>query len=69
MNEQLTRGQKVSQTAKAKRERHEKEVAEAKRERELLHNTLTAILESDIATPADKVEAARLLMEINKGWY
>ena len=57
----------MSQTAEAKRERHEKEVAEAKRERELLHNTLTAILESDTATPTDKVEAARLLMELDKG--
>ena len=67
MDEVLTRGQKASRTAREKRERHEKEVAEAKRERELLHNTLTAILESDTATPTDKVEAARLLMELDKG--
>lgn len=59
----------MSQTAKAKRERHEKEVAEAKRERELLHSTLTAILENNDSTPAEKLEAARLLMELDKGCF
>ena len=63
----MTKGEKIAQTAKAKRERHEKEIAEAKRERELLHSTLTAILEDAQATPADKAKAVELLMQL-KGW-
>lgn len=66
MDEVLTRGQKASRTAREKRERRERELAQARREDELLRTTLTAILESDTATPTDKVEAARLLMELDK---
>ncbi len=62
--EKLTRGEKVSETARLKRERREQERAEAGRERELLHTALTAVLQDERATPADKVEAARLLMAL-----
>jgi len=65
--DEMTKGEKISRTAREKRERHEKEVAEAKRERELLHSTLTSILEDAQATPADKAKAVELLMQL-KGW-
>lgn len=67
MDDNLTRGEKVSRTAQLKRERREQERAQERRERELLHSTLTAILEDAQATPADKAKAAELLMQL-KGW-
>ena len=63
----MTPQQKAGRTMREKRERRAREFEQSKREQELMRATLTAILEAEDATPADKVRAADLLMQINKG--
>ena len=65
MNEALTPAQKAGRT------NHERAVARCERlkaeqrERELLRSNLTAILESNTATDAERLRAAELLMFLN----
>lgn len=67
MDEQLTRGQKASRTAREKRERRERELAQARREDELLRAALTEILEDLGSSDEEKLKAAELLLKLREG--
>lgn len=66
MNEmELTKGQKISRTAREKRERREREREQALREREIIRHSMLTVLQSYSATPATKTRAATILLTLD----
>lgn len=65
----MTAAEKAAATRREHAERQAKKQAQRARETELIRSTLTAVLESEAATPAEKLESARLLMELRKERY
>ncbi len=63
----LTKGEKISRTAREKRERRERLLAQARRENELLRATLTEILEDLGSSDEERLKAAELLLKLREG--
>lgn len=60
--ERLRRNETRKRHEAAKKERRERETAE----RELIKRNLRLVLESEEATPAERLESSKLLMELNQ---
>ena len=63
----LTKGEKISRTAREKREQRERLLAQARREDELLRATLTEILEDLGSSDEERLKAAELLLKLREG--
>lgn len=63
--EKARRNEHRKQTEAAKRERH----AQKKAEMELIRKNLLQVLESEGATPAERLESSKLLLELDKRYY
>ena len=63
----LTKGEKISRTAREKRERRERLLAQARRENELLRATLTEILEDLGSSDEERLKATELLLKLREG--
>ncbi len=63
----LTKGEKISRTAREKRERRERLLAQARREDELLRTALTEILEDLGSSDEERLKAAELLLKFREG--
>lgn len=59
----MTPHEKAAQTLKQHKAAQRQREAERKAERELIRKNLRQIIDSDSATAAEKLEAARLLLE------
>lgn len=59
----MTPHEKAAQTLKQHKAAQKRKAAEAKAERELIKKSLREVLEREDATAAEKLEAARLLLE------
>lgn len=62
----MTPQEKQRETRRKNREAQEKKRADQRAEQELIRSNLKAILESEDATPAEKLESSKLLLEMNK---
>lgn len=60
--ERLRRNETRKRNEAAKKERRERETAE----RELIKRNLRLVLESEEATPAERLESSKLLLEMDK---
>lgn len=60
--ERLRRNETRKRNEAAKKERRERETAE----RELIRKNLLQVLESEGATPAERLESSKLLLEMGK---
>ncbi len=63
--EKAKRNEHRQQTKAAKRERY----AQKKAEGELIRKNLLQVLESEEATPAERLESSKLLLELDKRYY
>lgn len=65
----MTPQEKSAETRQKHKEAQKKKEAERAAERELIRSNLKAVLESEEATPAERLESSKLLMELNKSLY
>lgn len=65
----MTPTEKQVETRRKNREAQKQKEAERRAERELIRRNLKAVLESEEATPAERLESSKLLLEMNKGLY
>lgn len=61
----MTTTEKREATRQRNAESRKRKEAEARRERELIRKNLLQVLESEDATPAERLESSKLLMKLN----
>lgn len=61
----MTTTEKREATRQRNAESRKRKEAEASRERELIRKNLLQVLESEDATPAERLESSKLLMKLN----
>lgn len=66
---ELTPQEKQRETRRKHKEAQKQREAERTEERELIRRNLKAVLESDEATPRERLECSKLLLEMNKDYY
>lgn len=62
----MTPQEKARETRKRNREAQRSREAEKRAERELIRRSLKEVLASETATPAEKLESSRLLLELDR---
>ena len=62
----MTPQEKARATRQQHREAQERKRADREAERELIRESLKAVLASEDATPAEKLESSKLLLEMGK---
>ena len=62
----MTPQEKQRETRQRHKEAQEKKRAEERAERELIRKSLKEVLASETATPAEKLESSKLLLEMDK---